>query len=380
VDSFHPPFFFRRPGDAASRLGRLCDDGQVRLLRYVLGELALLVAIIALLATGLAQGALALGRAADSHRRREIARLYPPRFDTAAPPEPRIASDAAGTFLGMSDDLLLARLRSAPIVGAKLNKGGSSLSFRLDFADGSRAAFKPAQTNLQTIPRKEVAAYRLCRLLGLIGVPPAVRRSITRDELLGHLHPDSQPALPRIRAETLFDPQGKTTGAVSYWIPEIRDAGLDTPAGMQKSAAWLKIGQEIAPEDRWMAAQVSQLVVFDFLTSNPDRYSGGNIKASPEGDRLYFMDNTMAFFLGAEGHARNRAWLDRTERFSRRLWLALDRITERALQRLVGPDTDGQEILTISEIRAVVARRETVQRHVRVLLTAHEEAEVFAFP
>ena len=129
-----------------------------------------------------------------------------------------------------------------------------------------------------------------------------------------------------------------------------------------------------------MAAQVSQLVVFDFLTANPDRYSGGNIKMSPEGDRLYFMDNTMAFFLGAEGQPRNRAWLDRTERFSRRMWTALDRITERTLQRLVGPDSDGQEILTVSEIRAVVARRETVQRHVRALLAAHEEAEVFAFP
>jgi hypothetical protein len=352
----------------------------VRLLRYVLGELALLVAVIAFLATGLAQGARALGRAADSHQRRKLARLYPARTDLSAPPDPHVASEAGGTFLGMSDDLLLARLRSAPIVRAKLNKGGSSLSFRLDFADGSRAAFKPAQTNLQTIPRKEVAAYRLCRLLGLTGVPPAVRRSVTRDELLLHLHPDSQPALPRIRAETLFDPQGKTQGAVSYWIPEIRDAGLDTPAGMAKSAAWLKIGQEIAPEDEAIAAQVSDLVVFDFLTANPDRYSGGNIKTSPEGDRLYFMDNTMAFFLSADGHPRNRAWLDRTERFSRRLWAALDRVTERSLQRVLGHDIDGLEILTNSEIKAVIARRETLQRHVKALLATHDEAEVFAFP
>jgi hypothetical protein len=362
----------------------MCNDEEVRLLRYVLGELALLVAIIAVLATALAQGALALGRVTESHRVRALARLYPLRVELGAPPEPRIAHDAGGTFLGMADDLLLARLRLAPIVRAKLNKGGSSLSFRLDFADGSRAAFKPAQTNLQTVPRKEVAAYRLCRLLGLNGVPPAVPRSVSRDDLLGHLHPESLAALPRIRAETLFNPQGKTSGAASYWIPEIRDAGLDTPAGLQKSAAWLKIGQEIAPEDRLMAAQLSDLVVFDFLTANPDRYSGGNIKTSPEGDRLYFMDNTMAFFLGPEGQPRNKAWLDRTERFSRRLWAALDRITEPGLQRLVGPEgdhgMDGQEILTGSEIRAVVARRETLQHHVQALLSAHEEAEVFAFP
>ena len=66
----------------------------------------------------------------------------------------------------MSDELLLERVRNQPIVRFKVNHGGSSMSFRVDFADGSRAAWKPIQTNLQTIPRKEVAAYRLNRLLG----------------------------------------------------------------------------------------------------------------------------------------------------------------------------------------------------------------------
>src|SRR6185503_940660 len=102
--------------------------------------------------------------------------------------------EATGTFLGMSDELLLDRLRTQPVTRLKLNHGGSSLSFRVDFADGSRAAWKPAQTNTQTIPRKEVAAYRINRLLGLNAVPPAVQRSITRDELFGLLHPDSVPA------------------------------------------------------------------------------------------------------------------------------------------------------------------------------------------
>src|SRR5262249_38228618 len=75
-----------------------------------------------------------------------------------APLEPAavdVASDAAGTFLGMKDELLLDRMRAAEVVKAKLNKGGSSISFRLDFADGSRAAFKPEQTWPQTVPRKE---------------------------------------------------------------------------------------------------------------------------------------------------------------------------------------------------------------------------------
>src|SRR4051794_20623370 len=51
-----------------------------------------------------------------------------------APLEPEVAdvaSDTVGTFLGMKDELLIERMKSAEIVKAKLNKGGSSISFHL---------------------------------------------------------------------------------------------------------------------------------------------------------------------------------------------------------------------------------------------------------
>jgi hypothetical protein len=92
-------------------------------------------------------------------------------------------------------------------------------------------------------------------------------------------------------------------------------------------------GTFIPPEKQPLAAQVSDLVLFDFITDNPDRYSGGNIKMSPDGERLYFMDNTMAFFVNAEGHERNRAALLRAQRFSRHLVRALERVTEDTLSR-----------------------------------------------
>src|SRR5262245_16306221 len=172
---------------------------------------------------------------ARAERQRVAAASLPPRAEISSPPELAVAEEPASTFMGMADDLLLERVRRQPIVRAKLNKGGSSLSFRLELADGSRAAFKPAQTNLQTIPRKEVAAYRINRLLGLGAVAPAAPRLVSRDELLSHLHPDSMPALPRIRAETIFNPLGRTAGVVMYWIPDIKESGLDTPEGMQAS-------------------------------------------------------------------------------------------------------------------------------------------------
>src|SRR6476659_8949031 len=253
--------------------------------------------------------------------------------DLSSLPDVRVALETTGTFLGMSDELLLERVRTQPIAKFKLNHGGSSLSFRVDFADGSRAAWKPMQTNMQSVPRKEVAAYRLNRLLGLHAVPPAAPRAVTREELLEHLHPESLVALPRIKAETVFGPDGRTIGTASYWIPIIKDSGFDTPEGRKQTQAWLTIGQEIPAERLSMAAQVSTLVVFDFLTANPDRYSGGNMKMSPDGKQLFFMDNTMSFYVDGNGYERNREVLFKTQRFSRSLYEALDKITIPNMQR-----------------------------------------------
>jgi hypothetical protein len=352
----------------------------VQLLRYVAVEVALVGATLlaSVAVAGWAAGS--ASRRLEARSKAELALRYPDRRDISSPPDPKVVTEPGGVFLGMADDLLLGRVRSQPITRVKLNKGGSSLSFRVDFADGSRAAFKPAQTNLQTIPRKEVAAYRLNRLLGLNAVPPAAPRSVSRDEIIRKLHPESAPALPRIQAETIFNPLGRTAGVFSYWIPEIKDSGLDTPDGQRLGAGWLVQGGPI-PADKWpIAAQLSDLVIFDFLTANPDRYSGGNIKMSPDGAQLYFMDNTMAFFLAPDGHERNRLVLQRTQRFSRHLVRALGRVTGPALARLMAEEGDVQEVLTPSEIRAVVARRSVIERHVEAMASLYGEANVLAFP
>ena len=303
------------------------------------------------------------------------------RSDLSQVPDLRVSLESAGTFLGMADELLLERVRTQPIVRFKLNHGGSSLSFRVDFADGSRAAWKPAQTNQQTIPRKEVAAYRLNRLLGLNAVPPAAPRAVGRDELLAHLHPESASALPRIQAETIFGPTGKTLGEASYWIPVIKDSGFDTPVGRQQMAAWLSAGEPIPVDQRPIAAQLSDLVVFDFLTSNPDRFSGGNMKVSPDGTQLYFMDNTMSFFVEPDGNPKTRDVLHKTQRFSRALYHALERISIPTLQRIFSEEAGAPyEVLTDAEISSVVARRDVVRHHIDSLIAELGPRTVLIFP
>jgi hypothetical protein len=356
--------------------------GTVRFARYVALEILLATALVTGVGVGSRRALSALSRGLDRYERQLAAtRSLRPHGDISAPPDFAIATEPVGVFNGMSDELLLARARSGRIVRAKLNRGGSSISFRLDLADGSRAAFKPVQTNLQTIPRKEVAAYRLNRLLGLTAVPPAATRAISRDELLANLHPESLPSLPRIQAETLFDLNGHTKGVVMYWIPEIADSGFDTPDGQQLAISWLTQGNPIPPDKRAMAAQISELVVFDFLTDNPDRYSGGNMKMSPDGSRLYFMDNTMAFFHDPEGTENNRKVLLKAQRFSRRLYEALDRVSVDAMTRALAADSpDPHAVLTLPEMRAVVSRRDFVRRYVDALATQYGESNVLVFP
>jgi hypothetical protein len=354
-----------------------------RLIQYIAAEVAIVAS--ALVGAGFASerlgSALLDSWEERAERLRAEASALPPHTEISDPPELAISDEPSGVFLGMSDDLLLDRVRRQPIVRVKLNHGGSSLSFRVDFADGSRGAFKPAQTNLQTIPRKEVAAYRLNRLLGLAAVAPAAPRMVSRDELFAHLHPETVAALPRIRAETLFNPLGKTAGVIMYWIPEIKESGLDTPEGLALGAQWLTQGVPIAAEKRPVAAQLSSLIVFDFLISNPDRYSGGNMKMSPDGSNLYFMDNTMAFFLDPTGNDKTRPALQRTQRFSRHLYAALDRVSMPGLEHeLAAEKNSPYEILTASEMRAVVARRDVIKKHIDGLVALYGEPNVLVFP
>ena len=146
---------------------------------------------------------------------------FSPPEQPDAPPPP-----ASVPFLGMDEELLLERLRSAEISSIHFSRGGSSLVLRVEFTDGSRAAFKPQQIHPQSVPRKEAAAYTLSRKLGISAVPPTVMRAISRDELLLKLDPESQFLRPRLLREAIFDASGVTMGSMMYWVPGLADLGL----------------------------------------------------------------------------------------------------------------------------------------------------------
>jgi hypothetical protein len=102
---------------------------------------------------------------------------------------------------------------------------------------------------------------------------------------------------------------------------------------------------------------------------------------SPDGSELFYMDNTMSFFLDPQGKEKIRDVLLRTERFSRTLVEALNRITGATLRRALGAEAGaGHEILTPAEISAVIARRDMIQRHIDELTARYGAREVLFFP
>ena len=304
-------------------------------------------------------------------------------LDTPAELDPQTpASSATGTFLGMADELLLGRMQHSAVKTLHFNRGGSSISFRVDFADGSRGAFKPVQTNPQSVPRKEVAAYRLGRLLGLHQIAPSLMRPLSREEVLGKLAPDSEWTRVRIENETIFDssePRGKTMGALMYWIPTVVDLRLDTAEGIEHWADWLSQGSPIPHDKVGLLAQLSTLLLFDLVQNNSDRFSGGNLLGSADGRALYFMDNAFGFQVDPDGHQRCWSYLKRAQKFSRSFFVSLHDLDKPRLVAALAEDPNGP-LLNDEEVDALLARRDRALRYLRGLFTEFGEDKVLVFP
>lgn len=299
------------------------------------------------------------------------------------PPEPA----APATVFGAADEELLMPLGAAAVIGTKLNRGGTSLSLRIEFANGARAAFKPEQIHPQSDPRREIAAYRLDRLLGLGRVPPAKATSIPVADLLAATPANHRTFVADRLAEEAIDRKGVLHGELSWWIPEIKLAKLgthriDEPEGKKLWRAYLKLGATIPDEHRPMVAQIAAIALFDVLIDNPDRWSGSNTRMSPDGTVLYFMDNSMSFSRYAFGHERNVLTLRRMEVFPRGLVEKLRGLTLESVQAALAVDGDAAlgPLLSDEEVRAILARRDNMLRHVDRLIAEHGEAAVLAFP
>jgi hypothetical protein len=290
-------------------------------------------------------------------------------------------------FEGVSDEVLLAPLRTGAIREVKFNRGGSSISLRLELDNGARAAFKPLQTNLHSIPRYEIAAYRINRMLGLSSVAPAIGRSLPVADLLASLRPDSVGFRSRIEAEMIHD-GAEVAGELSWWIPVIvpptvGEYIIDSTEGVMTWGRYLGVDAVVPHEDLSIIGQISDMVIFDFVIDNNDRWSGSNVWSSTDGRTLYFMDNTLSFGRDREGDgtSKTRTYLHKVEKFSRILVASLRQLSAEAIRAEMEIDRGPFEVLlTDDEIRNVMKRRRFALDYIDGLIEKHGAEAVLVFP
>jgi len=297
----------------------------------------------------------------------------------------------AGGFFGKPDAEALARLRSGEFVAVKKGSGGRSLGFKLTFADGTKAYFKPEQTFSGASWYAEVAAYYVDRVLGLGRVPPVVSRELGWDRLLRAAGDD-----PRVSEVVVRD--GKVRGALVLWV-EGDLMPLVTPPGWEN---WVRVEpwnaynatpfqrareyyaalnqprssaayETIPTPDRAdRATELSDLLVFDFLTLNIDRWGGGNANVLTVGRAgpVVFLDNGAAF---AHGPPLLRLMHDRLTPLQKFRRSTIDALRALDLERLKAKmATDPlAPILTEADFEGLAIRRIAVLDHAAELQAKH---------
>jgi len=361
----------------------------VRLVGYVLLELVAGFSLLAGTGLGVLYGTRELAelvRPAHASETEARAPRYPVEYAPVPAPASLAGAGSRGYFLGVKDEILLVPLLEGKLTRVKFNRGGSSVSLRLDFEGGGRAAFKPDQTNLQSIPRREIAAYRVSRLLGLEAVSPAVGRRFKLSELLEKLDAGSRDMAARIATEAVVDAEGMVTGELSWWIPVITDAviegvRIDAPEGVTAWRLYLAAGAAEPYSGRHLLPQISNMVVFDYLINNPDRFSGSNAKSAPDGRTLFFMDNTLSFGPLLEGSTKVRIYLEKVQKFSRALARRVRALDEAALREAMTRDTGPYpRLLSDEEIAGIMVRRDALLAYWAELEAQHGAAQVFVYP
>jgi hypothetical protein len=283
--------------------------------------------------------------------------------------------------MGLPLAAIVAGLSSSPL--HELHAVGStSTVFRARLGGAAfRVAFKTATRDRPRGPIAEVAAYRLARCLGLQSVPPAVLRRVPKAALRAELDPATLARWPDIEPRLLVDRAGTVEGAAIVWIDGLRDASVAVGEGRANALRALGCRTGGPPA----AAARRDLLVFDALIGNWDRWSGANVQSDAAGRVLYMRDNDAGFAprLPAAREAAIFAPLRRCQRFSRRLIERLRALTRESFERELSRDPGlaaAPERVAALGIQGMFERRERVLQHVRALIDAQGEALVLTSP
>ena len=275
---------------------------------------------------------------------------------TATATAPATAT-ATATSTSTPPDYLSAR----PITARSIGHTSYVLKVKLD--NGRVAAFKPRST----LPlgccryRGEIAAYRLAQALGLDNVPSAFEASFVASDLRAAFATPSE--ANDFDRKARVDLGGQVRGALMPWIDRYEVVPLERPTWRSRWHEWLMDRKVAIPDaDRALSRAISTMLVFDYITGNWDRWSGGNVARDGATGVLLYVDNDGAFFehpplqtLSGQADV-----LRRVLRFSRGFVAALRAQNATTLRGAFGCDSRGDPLLSDRVVLDGDARRETV--------------------
>lgn len=314
---------------------------------------------------------------------------------------PGAAEDASPAFLGEPDAPRIASLRESPLAEVKKGRGGRSLGFQIILEDGTKGYFKPKQAFSAAHWYSEVAAYYLDRELGLGRVPPTTGRRFQWAALERAAGGDDRVS------ELGIAPDGTIKGAFIWWIPD----PLKRLRMGRQWERWVRIQKTLpitpyqrpvdyradlnrrpgireatdptrplakSPDVESRPAELSDLLVFDYLTQNVDRWGGGftNVRTRAQDGPLIYLDNGAGFWLGEQRLGLMEARLKAVQRFRRATIDAVRALDVDAFERRLREDPLAP-VLNEKQLDGLRQRRQAVLDHVGSLVARFGEAAVF---
>ena len=315
-----------------------------------------------------------------------------------------------GRFFTHADRPIRSALVNQEIVGVERGRGGRSLGFKITLSDGTRAYFKPAQAFTGMSWQSELAAFYLDRELGLGRTAPSIGRRVAWSELAEAAGEDR-------RVPELEIADGWLSGALIWWVPD-RLRPLELPEGWQR---WLRIDSNLPPvcpfqrplayreqvaalgddtpaddaehseplperteppepdrEDR--PAELSDMIVFDYLIHNGDRFGTHqtNIRTIGTGGPLMFLDNAAGFTMRRARTSLMDTRLAQVQRFRRSTIEAVEHLSQRRFHRRLDQDPLGP-LLDETQRENFELRRRYLLAYVRGLIERFGEEEVLVW-
>jgi hypothetical protein len=320
-------------------------------------------------------------------------------------PAPVPESFEVDGFFGAPDAPIIARLSEGQIQKVERGRGGRSLGFKITLDNGQRGYFKGDQSFSAANWYGEVGAFHLDRMLGIGRVPTVVSRKFPWSALTAATGND-------VRRSEMHIVDGHVQGAFVSWIEEglkplveidgwerwirVKFWPSTSVSPFQRPAVWKRELDQVkkngndwrtkeerlrrrnlkpVPDRETRPAELSDLILFDYLTRNIDRWGGDNANVLTRADNghLVFLDNGAGFEPGESRPTLMEARLHVLQRFHKRTISALrafdmNRFRARLAKEPVQP------VLSESLIKALAERRVALLEWVETVEKEHGEA------